>query len=119
MPIVKGALYSVRARLLRELLRGISKTDNEVLIRLQPGDRFEDKDTSAVYAKLTSSFDTRALQNISLRAMEGIAIDTRVLSPSQLLKMIEETVETLATIRGARFLAMSEEGEKSGRRRLR
>ena len=49
----------------------------------------------------------------------GIAVDTRFLSPSQLLKMIEETVETLATIRGARFLAMSEEGERGARRRAR
>jgi len=100
-------VLKLRVWLLQARLRGISKTESEVLIRLQPGDKFQDEDTSAVYAKLQKSFDHRALHNVSLRSREGIAIDTRVLSPSQLMRMIEETSQTLATIRGARFLAMS------------
>jgi transcription-repair coupling factor (superfamily II helicase) len=100
-------VLKLRVWLLQARLRGISKTEQEVLIRLQPGDKFQDEDTTAVYAKLQKSFDHRALHNVSLRSREGIAIDTRVLSPSQLMRMVEETCETLATIRGARFLAMS------------
>ena len=101
-------VLKLRVFLLQAKLRSISKSEQEVLIRLQPGDKFLDEDTSAVFAKLQTSFDTRALHNVSLRLREGIAIDTRVLSPSQLMRMVEETCETLATIRGARFLAMSE-----------
>jgi hypothetical protein len=96
-------VLKIRVHLLHARLRGINKNESEVLIRLQPGDRFPDEDTTAVYAQLTKSFDQRALQNIALRPMEGIAVDTRVLSAPQLMRMIEETCEALATIRGARF----------------
>jgi len=51
------------------------------------------------------SNDQRALHNIALRPLEGIAVDIRVLSPAQLLRMVEETCETLATVRGSRFYA--------------
>jgi transcription-repair coupling factor (superfamily II helicase) len=94
----------IRVHLLHARLRGISKTETEVLIRLKPGDRFTDDDRSAVFAKLSQGHDKRSLQHISLRPLEGIAVDTRVLSPAQLLRMIEEICETLATVRGARFM---------------
>jgi hypothetical protein len=35
--------------------------------------------------------------------MEGIAIDTRILSTTQLLRMVEESCAALAAVRGARF----------------
>jgi transcription-repair coupling factor (superfamily II helicase) len=89
--------------LLHARLRGISKSDYEVLVRLQPGDRFADEDTSGVYTKLTGSFDQRLLTNVQLRPLEGIVIDSRPFSGTQLLRLIEETCETLATVRGVRF----------------
>lgn len=94
----------IRVHLLHARVRGISKTESEVLVRLKPGDRFHDEDTSAVYAKLREAFDKRMLQNLMLRPMEGIALDTRVISPPQLLRMVEAICETLATVRGARLL---------------
>ncbi|MDQ3815339.1 MAG: transcription-repair coupling factor, partial [Armatimonadota bacterium] len=97
-------ILKIRVHLLHARLRGISKTESEVLIRLKPGDRFADEDLSAVYARLSSKHDKRALQHLMLRPLEGIVIDTRVLPPTQLLRMVEETCETLATVRGARLL---------------
>jgi transcription-repair coupling factor (superfamily II helicase) len=102
----------IRVHLLHARLRGINKSESEVLIRLQPGDRFLDEDTTAVYARLSKSFDPRALQNIALRPLEGIAVDTRVLSPAQLMRMIEETCETLAITRGARLYGSEPDGKK-------
>ena len=93
----------IRVLLQQARLRGISKNDTEILIRLHPGDRFRDEDTAAVYARLNKSFDARALQNVSLRPMEGIVIDTRILSATQLMRMVEESCEQLAAVRGARF----------------
>ncbi|HEX8834867.1 MAG TPA: TRCF domain-containing protein, partial [Abditibacteriaceae bacterium] len=97
-------ILKIRVHLLHARLRGISKTESEVLIRLKPGDRFQDEDTAAVFARLTGAHDKRALQNIGLRPLEGIAIDARPLSPAQLLRLVEETCEALAAVRGARFL---------------
>jgi transcription-repair coupling factor (superfamily II helicase) len=97
-------ILKIRVNLLHAKLRGITKSESEIIIRLKPGDRFEDEDTSAVFARLSGEHDKRLLQNIILRPMEGLAIDTRVLSPPQLLRMVEQICEALATIRGARFL---------------
>jgi transcription-repair coupling factor (superfamily II helicase) len=97
-------ILRIRVHLLHARLRGISKTESEVLIRLKPGDRFADEDTSGVFARLTNSFDQRALSNMTLRPLEGIAIDVRPLSTAQILKMVEETCEELAKIRGSRLL---------------
>lgn len=99
-------ILKIRVWLLQAKLRGIAKTESEVLFRLKPGDNFLDEDTSAVYAMLATSFDKRTLQNVVLRPREGIAIDSRVLSPSQLMRMVETIAETLGTVRGARFMAM-------------
>jgi len=96
-------ILKIRVHLLHARLRGISKTESEVVIRLKPGDRFPDEDTSAVYSHLSGRHDKRALQHVMLRPLEGIAIDTRVLPPAQVLRMIEEVCETLATVRGARL----------------
>ncbi|MDF2441431.1 MAG: hypothetical protein JWN98_2415, partial [Abditibacteriota bacterium] len=104
--VLKIRLYLLHAR-----LRGISKSESEVLIRLKPGDRFADEDTTALYARLNKSTDKRALQHIALRPIDGIAIDSRVLSTAQLLRMIEEITETLAQVRGPRLL-----GETSAKR---
>ncbi|HVF10126.1 MAG TPA: transcription-repair coupling factor [Abditibacteriaceae bacterium] len=97
-------VLKIRVHLLHARLRGISKTESEVLIRLKPGDRFADEDTAAVYAKLRGAHDRRTLQHISLRPLEGLAVDSRALPPVQLLRMIEEICEVLATVRGPRFL---------------
>jgi transcription-repair coupling factor (superfamily II helicase) len=97
-------VLKIRVWLLQAKLRGISKSESEVLVRLKPGDRFADEDTSAVYARLSKDHDKRALQHISLRHMEGIVVDTRVLTSAQLLRLVEQMAETLATIRGARFM---------------
>ncbi len=97
-------VLKIRVHLLNAHLRGISKSETEVLVRLKPGDRFADSDTAAVYARLNKMTDKRTLQHIALRPLDGIAIDTRVISTAQLLRMIEEITETLATVRGARLL---------------
>jgi transcription-repair coupling factor (superfamily II helicase) len=94
----------IRVHLMHAHLRGITKAEQEILIRLKPSDRFKDEDLSNVYAKLCEDNDARTLQNISLRTMEGIAIDTRVLTPVQLLRMTEQVCESLATTRGVRLL---------------
>jgi transcription-repair coupling factor (superfamily II helicase) len=97
-------ILKIRVYLLHARVRGISKTESEVLIRLKPGDRFADEDTAAVYTRLNNSFDQRVLQNIGLRPLEGIIIDTRPMSPTQLLRMVEEMCEALAAVRSARLL---------------
>lgn len=97
-------ILKIRVNLMQAKLRGISKSESEVLIRLKPGDQFHDDDTSAVYAQLSAAHDKRTLQNIMLKPREGISIDSRVLSQSQLLRIVETTCEALATVRGARFL---------------
>ncbi len=97
-------VLKIRVLLLTARLRGISKSDTEVLIRLKIGDTFAPEDTKEVFAKLNKSQDKRNLQHISLRPREGIALSTRVLTPLQVLKMIEDICEALATVRGARFL---------------
>jgi transcription-repair coupling factor (superfamily II helicase) len=97
-------VLKIRVYLLQARLRGITKSESEVLIRLKPGDRFEDADTSSAYARLSGDHDRRALQHISLRPMEGLAIDTRLLTPAQLLRMVEQVCEALATVRGARLM---------------
>lgn len=84
-------------------LRGISKTENEILIRLKSAIRLND-DTAAVFAKLNQTQEKRNVQHISLRPREGIALSTRVLTPLQVFKMIEDICEALAAVRGARFL---------------
>jgi transcription-repair coupling factor (superfamily II helicase) len=94
----------IRVHLMHAHLRGITKAEQEVLVRLKPGDRFADEDVSNVYAKLREENDARTLQNISLRPMEGIALDTRVLTPVQLLRMAEQVCESLSTTRGARLV---------------
>lgn len=98
----------IRVHLLHAHLRSITKAEQEVLIRLKPGDRFNDDDLANVYAKLREENDARTLQNIALRPMEGIALDTRVLTPVQLLRMTEQVCESLATTRGARLLSPAE-----------
>jgi len=97
-------ILRVRVHLLYAHLRGISKTESEVLIRTKPGDRLADEDMSAVFAKLNTSHDKRTLQNIGLRPLEGITIDTRPLSSAQLIRLVEEACEALSTVRGARLL---------------
>jgi transcription-repair coupling factor (superfamily II helicase) len=94
----------IRVYLLHAQLRGIFKSEQEILIRLKPGDKFHDDDLAAVYAKLREENDARTLQNLSLKAREGLAIDTRVLTPPQLLRMTEQVCESLAITRGARLL---------------
>jgi transcription-repair coupling factor (superfamily II helicase) len=99
-------ILKIRVHLLHARLRGISKTESEVLVRLKPGDRFKDEDTSAVFTRLNKNFDSRILTNITLRPMEGIAIDVRPLSQMQLLKLVEDMAEALATVRGARLMGL-------------
>lgn len=93
----------IRVHLLHAHLRSISKHEQEILIRLKPGDSFEDEDMAAVYAKLREENDARTLQNLVLRPREGLAIDTRVLTPPQLLRMTEQICESFAVTRSARF----------------
>ncbi len=100
-------ILKIRVYLLQARMRGISKNESEVLIRLKPGDRFENEDTTAVFAKLNQAHDRRTLSNITLRPLEGIALDTRPLTPLQILRLVEEMTETLGTVRGARFLSQS------------
>jgi transcription-repair coupling factor (superfamily II helicase) len=102
-------VLKIRVHLLNAHLRGISKSETEVLIRLKPGDRFADEDTAGVYARLNKMTDKRTLQHIALRPLDGIAIDTRVISTAQLLRIVEEICETLATVRGVRLLGGSVE----------
>jgi transcription-repair coupling factor (superfamily II helicase) len=97
-------VLKIRVHLLNAHLRGISKSETEVLIRLKPGDRFADEDTAGVYARLNKMTDKRTLQHIALRPLDGITIDTRVISTAQLLRIVEEVTETLATVRGLRLL---------------
>jgi hypothetical protein len=97
-------VLKIRVHLLQARVRGISKTESEVLIRLKPGDRFEKEDTMAVFAKLNASYDRRTLANITLRPLEGIAVDSRTITPLQLLRFVEEITSELATVRGLRFL---------------
>jgi transcription-repair coupling factor (superfamily II helicase) len=97
-------ILRIRVHLLHAQLRSITKSEQEILIRLKPGDKFEDEDMAAVYAKLREENDARSLQNLILRPREGLAIDTRVLPPPQLLRIVEQVCESFATTRGARLL---------------
>lgn len=97
-------VLKIRVLLLIARLRGISKSEIEILVRLKIGDTFATEDTTEVFAKLNQSQDKRNLQHISLRPREGIAISTRVLTPLQVLKITEDICEALATVRGARFM---------------
>ena len=94
----------IRVYLLHAQLRGIFKSEQEILVRLKPGDNFHDEDMAEVYGKLREDNDARTLQNLILRPREGLAIDTRVLTPPQLLRMTEQICESFATTRGARLL---------------
>lgn len=94
----------IRVHLLHAQLRGIFKSEQEILVRLKPGDSFHDEDMAFVYGKLREDNDARTLQNLILRPREGLAIDTRVLTPPQLLRMTEQICESFATTRGARLL---------------
>jgi transcription-repair coupling factor (superfamily II helicase) len=97
-------ILRIRVHLLHAQLRSITKNEQEILIRLKPGDAFADEDMAAVYSKLREENDARTLQNLMLRPREGLAIDTRVLTPPQLLRMTEQICESLAVTRGARLL---------------
>ena len=97
-------VLKIRVLLLTARLRGISKSDTEVLIRLKIGDNFLPEDTKEAFAKINQASNKRDLQHISVRPREGIAISTRVLTPMQILKITEDICEALATVRGARFL---------------
>lgn len=99
----------IRVHLLHAQLRGISKHEQEILIRLKPGDSFEDEDMAEVYARLREENDARTLQNLVLRPREGLAIDTRVLTPPQLLRMTEKICESFAITRSARLWGEAEE----------
>ena len=98
-------VLKIRVHLLQGKLRGISKSDSEVLIRLKPGDRFRDEDMQAMFTALNGQHDKRVLKNLQLRPMEGIVLDTRTLAPTQMLRIVEQACEALGAIRGARFLA--------------
>ncbi len=100
-------ILKIRVSAFNARLRGISKSETEVLVRLKIGDKFAPEDTKEVFAKLNQSQDKRNLQHISLRPREGIAIGTRVLTPLQVLKLAEDICEALSTVRGARFLGES------------
>ena len=96
-------VLKVRLNLLHARMRGISKSADEVLIRLKPGDRFADEDVAAVHARVAKFTDKRLSQHIRLRPLDGFAIDTRALSALQVLRVCEEVCETLANVRAPRL----------------
>ncbi len=97
-------ILRIRVHLMHAQLRSITKSEQEILIRLKPGDAFADEDMAAVYSKLREENDARSLQNLMLRPREGLVIDTRVLPPPQLLRITEQVCESFAITRGARLL---------------
>jgi len=99
-------ILKIRVFLLFAHLRGITKGENEVLIRLKPGDIFADSDLAAAYAALADK-DKTARQHVSLRKLEGLVINTRAISGPQLLRMVEILVETLCEVRGQRLILQS------------
>ncbi len=92
----------VRIGLLRARLRSITKSGDEILLRLQPGDSFAPADLKAV-ERAVKEKDARSEQHISLRKLEGLAIKTRTLGPPQMLKLVEVLVEALAEEREKRL----------------
>jgi len=83
-------------------MRGISKSD-EVLVRLEPGDRFADEDIASVQGRVSKFSDKRLSQHIALRPLDGFALDTRALTPLQVLRVCEELCETPANVRAPRL----------------
>jgi transcription-repair coupling factor (superfamily II helicase) len=96
-------ILKIRVFLLHGHLRGITKGENEVLIRLKPGDQFADADLAGAYAALNQK-DARSRQHVSLRKLEGLVLNTRALSPPQVLRVIEILTEALCDVRGKRLV---------------
>lgn len=92
----------IRIDLLRARLRSITKSPDEILIRLQPGDSFAPEDLKAV-ERAVKEKDARSEQHISLRKLEGLAIKTRTLGAPQMLRLVEILVEALADEREKRL----------------
>jgi len=92
----------IRIGLLRARLRSITKTPDEVLLRLQPGDSFAPGDLKAV-ERAVKEKDARSEQHISLRKLEGLAVKTRTLGAPQMLRLVEILVEALADEREKRL----------------
>ena len=88
--------------MLKAYLRSITKSPEEVLIKLKPGDTFEDGDLKYAY-KILGEKDKRALQTLALRKLEGLAINTRAMNDAQLLRTVEVLVEALAQVRSKRL----------------
>ena len=97
-------ILKIRLNLLHARMRGINKSEGEVLVRLKPGDRFADEDIYAVNNRVKSLSDQRLAQHVMLRPLDGFAIDTRVLTATQVLRLAEEVVQTLANVRAPRLL---------------
>jgi transcription-repair coupling factor (superfamily II helicase) len=95
-------LLKVRVHLMFGYLRSITKSPTEVLVRLKPGDSFSEADLKAMFAAMNEK-DKRAHQHVSLRKLEGLAINTRALGQPQLLRLIEVVAETAAEVRGRRI----------------
>ena len=95
-------ILKIRVWLLKGYLRGITKGPEEVLIRLKPGDIFADSDLSGAYAALQQK-DKTARQHLSLRKLEGLALNTRALGAPQVMRIVEILAESLAEIRAARL----------------
>jgi len=95
-------VLKVRVWMLKAYLRSITKSPEEVLIKLKPGDTFEDSDLKYAY-KILGEKDKRALQTLALRKLEGLGINTRAMNDAQLLRTIEVLVESLAQVRSKRL----------------
>ena len=95
-------ILKIRVWMLKAYLRSITKSPEEVLIRLKPGDTFEDNDLKYAYKALGEK-DKRALQAITLRKLEGLALNTRAMNAAQLLRTVEVLVEALAEVRSKRL----------------
>ncbi len=95
-------ILKIRIGLLRARLRSITKSSDEVLLRLQPGDSFAPEDLKAV-ERAVKAKDARSEQHITLRKLEGFAIKTRTLGAPQMLRLVEILVEALADEREKRL----------------
>ncbi len=95
-------ILKIRVWLLKGYLRGITKGPEEVLIRLKPGDTFAESDLSGAYMILNAK-DKNARQHLSVRRLEGLALNTRALGAPQVMKTIEILAESLAEIRALRL----------------
>jgi transcription-repair coupling factor (superfamily II helicase) len=95
-------VLKIRVLLLKAYLRGITKGPEEVLIRLKPGDTFAESDLSGAYAALQAK-DKTARQHLSVRRLEGLALNTRALGAPQVLRIVEVLLESLAELRAARL----------------